>query len=181
MIPIRAYCVASSHPMMTCRVQTPRLLLVLLLLAANAVNACAAEKQVIGWIERVAITSEGIMMEAKVDTGADYSSVHADDIRYFSREGVCWVEFAIRDRSGRIYSLQRPLIRMSRIKMKTTGFLERAVVELEICVGDRKRLAQVNLAERGHFKYPLLLGRNFLGTHYLVDPAVKYLVPLDCH
>jgi hypothetical protein len=164
----------------TCRVQTPGLLLVLLL-AANVGNVRAAEKQVIGWIERIAITSEGIIMEAKVDTGADYSSVHADDVRYFGREGVCWVEFVLRDRDGKQHVMQRPLIRMSRIKKKTTGFQERPVVEIEICVGERRQLAQVNLAQRGHFRYPLLLGRNFLGTHYLVDPASEYLVPLLCH
>jgi len=121
------------------------------------------------------------MMEAKVDTGADYSSVHADDIHYFMRGGVCWVEFAIHDRSGKQYVRQTPVMRMSRIKKKTTGFQQRPVVTLEICVGDRKRLAQVDLAERGHFNDPLLLGRNFLGTHYLVDPASKSLMTLLCH
>ena len=164
-----------------CRFLISRLLLGLLLLAATNGELCAGEKQLIGWIERVAVTTEGVMMEAKIDTGADYSSVDADDIRYFMREGVCWVEFSIKDRSAKKHVLRRPLMRMSRIKKKTMGFQDRPVVKIEICVGDQQRLTQVNLAERGHFKYPLLLGRDFLGTHYLVDPASKYLQPLLCH
>ena len=151
-----------------------------LLLAATIGDASAGGKQIIGWIERAAVTTDAVVMDAKVDTGADYSSVHADDIRYLMHEDVSWVEFAIRDHHGEQHVLRRPLMRMGRIKKKTDGFQERPVVILDICVGDQTRPTQVNLARRGHFKYPLLLGRNFLGTHYLVDPAAKYTQPLLC-
>ena len=152
-----------------------------LLLAATIGDASAGGKQIIGWIERAAVTTDAVVMDAKVDTGADYSSVHADDIRYLVHEDVSWVEFAIRDHHGEQHVLRRPLMRMSRIKKKTMGFQDRPVVKIEICVGDQQRLTQVNLAGRGHFKYPLLLGRDFLGRHYLVAPASKYLQPLLCH
>ena len=157
-----------------------RLLAVSLLLAATSGNTCAGEKQIIGWIERAAVGTVAVVMEAKVDTGADYSSVHAGDIRHFMHEDESWVEFAIHGHNGKRHVLRRPLMRMSRIKKKTTGFQDRPVVMLDICVGDQKRSTQVNLAQRGHFQYPLLLGRSFLGTHYLVDPASKYLQPLLC-
>jgi len=73
-----SHCVCASFA--ACRALISRLLLILLLLAAKTGNVGAGEEQVIDRIERIAITTEGIMMEAKVDTGADYSSVHADDI-----------------------------------------------------------------------------------------------------
>jgi len=153
----------------------------LLLLAATAGIACAEEKKIIGWIEHISVNSDALMLEAKVDTGADYSSVHAEDIRQFTRDGAQWVEFTLLDQSGESHVLQRPLERIARIKKKTSGFQERPVVMLEICVGDVKRMAQVNLAERGHFKYPVLLGRSFLSTGYLVDSSAQHLLPPACH
>jgi hypothetical protein len=42
-------------------------------------------------------------------------------------------------------------------------------------------MAKVNLAERAHFKYPVLLGRSFLSTGYLVDSSAQHLLPPTCH
>ena len=151
-----------------------------LLLATTVGDAGAADKSVIGWIERVSLTSQALILDAKVDTGADFSSVHAEDIRYFMRDGARWVEFVLHDRSGRKYVLHKPLERMARIKKKTTGFQERPVVMLQLCIGGSERSVQVNLAQRGHFKYPLLLGRNFLSEHYLVDAGAKHLLNPSC-
>jgi hypothetical protein len=153
----------------------------LLLFTAATTVAGAGEGKIIGWIEQVSVTSDALLLEAKVDTGADYSSVHAEDIRQFTRDGSQWVEFTLLDQSGGRHVLQRPLERITRIKKKTSGFQERPVVLLEICVGDVKRMAQVNLAERGHFKYPVLLGRSFLSTGYLVDSSAQHLLPPACH
>jgi len=142
--------------------------------------ALADGKATVGWIERVALTSDALQMEAKVDTGADYSSVHADGVRYFDRDGSRWVEFALYDQQGKHYLLQRPLERVARIKKKTGGALERPVVVLDLCIGGVRHQAQFNLAERGHFKYPLLLGRDFLKDRFLVDSSHKYLLTPAC-
>jgi hypothetical protein len=160
-----------SHPVLLCS---------LLLLALSAGAVYADEKKVIGWIERVSVTTERLTMEAKVDTGADFSSVHAEAIRYFLRDGVRWVEFTLRDQDGNARTLERPLERMARVKKKTTGFQERPVVVLQICIGDARHTAQVNLAQRGQFKYPLLLGRGFLRSRFLVDPSEQYLLEPSC-
>ena len=143
-------------------------------------SAWADEKKIIGWIEWVAITTEGLTMAAKVDTGADFSSVHAEKVRYFTRGGNQWVEFVLRDRANKPHTLQRPLERVARIKNKTPGYQERPVVILQICVGDAQHPAQVNLAQRDHFKYPLLLGRSFLKSRFLVDASTSYLQEPVC-
>ena len=158
----------------------PALVCGLFYLAMPAASAHADEKKTIGWIERVSITTEALTMEAKIDTGADFSSVHAQALRYFDRDGSRWVEFILNDRDNNPRTLQRPLARMARIKKKTVGHQERPVVMLQICIGDATHLAQVNLAQRGHFKYPLLLGRNFLRSRFLVDPGEEYLLEPGC-
>lgn len=153
----------------------------MLLLLTFSSGTGAEENKIIGWIERVEVSTQGLSLEAKVDTGADYSSVHAEDIRYFERGSTHWVEFALQDGNGEKHVLQRPLERIARIKKKTTGYQERPVVMLQLCVGESKRMAQVNLAQRGHFEYPLLLGRSFLKTGYLVDSSAKHLLPPTCN
>ena len=151
-----------------------------LLVAINTGAAHADNKKTIGWIERVSITTEDLYMDAKVDTGADSSSVHAEEIRYFMRDSAQWVEFTLLDRNNNAHTLRRPLKRMVKIKKKTQGYQRRPVVVLEICVGDARHPAQVNLAQRGHFKYPLLLGRSFLKSRFIVDPGSKHLLEPRC-
>lgn len=148
--------------------------------ASTVIADDAGEKQVIGWIESVALTSASVVMEAKVDTGADFSSVHAEEIRYFEQEGRQWVGFSLTGSDGGRHYVQRPVERIARIKKKTGGYQERPVVVMEVCVGDRKSTTQVNLAQRGHFDYPLLLGRSFLQGHYLVDSDARYRLAPAC-
>ena len=143
-------------------------------LVALGTGADAVEKPTIGWVERVAIAAAGGVMEAKVDTGADHSSVAAAHIRHFERQGTPWVEFRLRDEKGRSTTLERPLARWARIKKKTGGVQQRPVVMLDLCVGGTRRLTEVNLADRVGFKYPFLLGRDFLQGHFLVDAGVEY-------
>lgn len=162
------------------RLQTSTILWGLLVLLAPTGPAFADDKKTIGWIERVSITNEGLTMEAKVDTGADFSSVHAEKIRHFTRDGARWIEFTLRDRDKSAYTLQKPLHRTARIKKKTQGSQTRPVVILQICVGDAQYPAQVNLAQRGHFKYTLLLGRDFLKSRFLVDPGERHLTKPNC-
>jgi hypothetical protein len=176
------YLIADAHCPATGRRRTGHALLLGLLLAFSAPALCGNDtKQVIGWIERVKLTTDALTIQAKVDTGADYSSVHAEDLRYFLRGNMRWVEFTLHDDDGAPHRLQRPVERMAKVKKKTTGHQERPVVVLELCVGRNKRKAQVNLADRGHFRYPLLLGRNFLGGQYLVDSGAKYTLRPDCN
>jgi len=153
----------------------------LVLLGVLGGSALAAEnKQVVGWIEAVKVSTEAVAMDAKVDTGADFSSVHADAIRFYRQNGDLWVEFTLQDQAGRRHTLQRAVVRMAKIKKKDGGFQERPVVTLRLCVGKQEKTALVNLAQRGHFKYPLLLGRSFLRGNYLVDPGSEYLAAPDC-
>ncbi|MCB1800610.1 MAG: ATP-dependent zinc protease [Gammaproteobacteria bacterium] len=136
---------------------------------------------VIGWVEQVTLTESALSLQAKVDTGADVSSVHTDSLRYFSRDGSPWVEFMLRADDGRSRQMQQPVVRFASIKLKTTGVQRRPVVRLGVCVGDRYRVTEFNLSQRGAFTYPVLLGRSFLAGHYLVDPAAKYRQAPRCN
>jgi hypothetical protein len=50
----------------------------------------AADKLTVGWTEIVSIFPGGMKVKAKLDTGADNSSLNARNIDYFDRDGERW-------------------------------------------------------------------------------------------
>ena len=88
-----------------------------ILLLALAVPAAGGEAQIFGWAEPVILEEAGYRLEAKLDTGADTSSLDAIDIRRFRRKGKSYVRFTVEDHDeGETIRLERPLLRRVRIK-----------------------------------------------------------------
>ena len=142
--------------------------------------AQAAGKQVIGWVEDVHINEARMNLVAKIDTGADKTSVKAKILKKFKRDGQEWVRFRIIDKHSHSVELERRIERYARIKRKMCPTLRRPVVKLGICLGNIFREVEVNLAKRKGFKYNMLIGRNFLQGVYLVDSALQYESQPQC-
>lgn len=130
-----------------------------------------AEPIVVGWIESVKLSSEGLVLPAKLDTGADTSSLHVSDIRWSRREGGEWVAFDVVDRDNRKVRLERKVERMARVKKAAGGVQDRPTVLLGVCLGDTYRVTEVNLTDRTGFKLPFLVGRSFLANRFAVDSS----------
>ncbi len=73
-------------------------------------NLYAQEKQTVGWIEKAHITPGDITLDAKLDTGADGTSVNAVDINKFERDGKTWARFTIDDKKGHKVTLEREIV-----------------------------------------------------------------------
>ena len=157
-------------------------LAVLLATLASGVGTAHAEDRtaILGWVEKVAIADTGLIMHAKIDTGADNSSINASGIDYVKRDGNTWVRFKLKDRTGNQITLERPLVRVGQIKRKEGGYIERPVVTLGLCVAGQMVDAEVNLADRDHFQYPVLVGRSLMARRFLVDPERTYLTQPGC-
>ena len=149
------------------------------LLSAYAPIALA-DKQVIGWLEQAHIGEAKMRLEAKVDTGADTSSIKAKILDTYERDGKPWVSFRIEDRHDHTVELDRQVIRYASIKRKMAPSTRRPVVRLGICIGSVYRDVEVNLAEREGFKYHMLIGRNYLQGVFLVDSEQQYLTRPTC-
>lgn len=146
--------------------------LVVLLLGPG--SAPKAGPVVMGWIERVRIHPEDLLMEAKMDTGARNTSIDAADIVEFTRGGKKWVRFNVSNRKGRTVTFERPIFRIAWIKRSATKTTPRTVVILPLCIGNVLREVEVNLAKRSHLNYPLLVGRSAMKGKVLVDSSRKF-------
>lgn len=140
------------------------------------------DKQIFGLHEHVFIDELGLGLKAKLDTGATTSSLSAQNIQRFKRDGESWVRFqlAFAEAPEQLYEL--PLARISRIKRRADDFdpeeektySARPVVELSLRIGQRQQLIEVNLTDRSAFKYPFLLGaRGLKSLGAVVDPGLS--------
>jgi hypothetical protein len=143
-------------------------------LVSGPMEAQGAEKAVIGWLERISITPDHLVLHAKMDTGADSCSLHVEDIEPFKRDGKKWVRFRVVNRTGEWILLERKVFRFVRIKSMGSESQRRHVVEMGICLGDTGKQVQVNLVDRSGFKFQMLVGRNFLKDSFIVDPSAQY-------
>ncbi|WP_417661623.1 ATP-dependent zinc protease [Pseudomonas sp.] len=159
----------------------------LLALPVMAAEKPAPELNTYGRYEMVTLPQIGQTLKAKMDTGAMTASLSAKDIEQFKRDGGEWVRFrlAIKDADDTVY--EQPLARITEIKNRaeeganvtasSPSTTERPVVNLEICVGHQLRTVEVNLTDRTHFDYPLLIGASAIRKlDAAINPAERYTV-----
>jgi hypothetical protein len=132
--------------------------------------------QRIGQVEYVDIMPLGFRQKGRIDTGAETSSIDAQDIIEFERDGRPWVKFVVKDRNtGEAVELRAPVRRTVLIKQHGVDNVRRQVITLTLAIGGMKDDVEVTLADRENFEYPILIGRNFLQGRALVDVSRKFL------
>lgn len=133
------------------------------------------EKPVIGWVEKVRIYPGGAIYSAKIDTGADHSSLHVSYWEKFFLDGEAWVRFTISPKNQEMQTLELPIHRLANITRHGAPDEERPVVLMGVCLGTLfKRNVEVNLADRRNFSFKMLIGRSFLEDSVFIDPSRKY-------
>lgn len=129
-------------------------------------------KRVIGGIEAVRIIPGDFVFPARIDTGAKTSSLHAEELQLFERDGKRWVRFRLTDGSkSRV--VEKKVIRRVRIKQQDAPPERRPVVKMRFILGGVSQSIQVTLTDRSNFQYKVLVGRNFLHDVYIVDVGQK--------
>lgn len=131
----------------------------------------------IGQIEYVDILPQGIRQKARIDTGAETSSLSAVEIQPFERDGKSWVKFNVIHRvTGEVTEFAKPLERTALIKRHGAENVERPVVMLTLAIGSIEQDIEVSLTDRSKFEFPVLIGRNFLDGNIAVDVSTKFLM-----
>jgi hypothetical protein len=138
--------------------------------------------QNIGWVENVCIGDLELKLKAKLDTGASTSSVNADIIKTVKRGDKRYVFYRIVDGDLKSDVIEAQLTRYTLIKpkMEDNDKIRRPVVMTEFRIGDKVIREEVNLANREHFAYPLLIGRNVLRNNFAVDSSKTFSIRTQC-
>ena len=133
---------------------------------------------IVGWLEDITliINDKKITLPAKIDSGADHSSLHAKEIIYYKKDEQTWIKFT----TDKEFVIETLFYKETQIKTKKAGVQSRPVVLLEVCIAGIKRKIEVNLVNRSHFSKPLLIGRSALDG-VLIDPTKTHLIKnTDC-
>lgn len=133
--------------------------------------------QVIGAVEWALVEPSNLVMEARIDTGAETSSIHAEDIRLVEKDGKRYVQFSLVDReSGDLIPVERRLHRRILVKQNTEDAPEdrRYVVRMWVTIGESRLWLDVSLSDRDDFEYELLIGRNMLMDEFVVDVSRQH-------
>lgn len=140
----------------------------------------AAEKAVIGWVERVLIQPGDFEIHAKIDTGAKTSSLNAPNLKIIERDGVEWATFEVTNRAGVTQRFEEKIIRIVKIRRHGNRHQKRPVIMLGVCAGTFYKVTQVNLIDRKNFNYQMLIGRRFMEKNLIVDPGRTFLAKPRC-
>lgn len=134
--------------------------------------------QVIGWREHIILPELGSAeLDAKIDTGARTSALHAVDLTVENRDGEEWVSFHI-PYLGKPRSVRHSAKVVDRRKIRNTSGIAqvRHVIKTTLVLGGRQWQIEVSLADREKMKHDIILGRTAVRDHgLLVDPAKSYL------
>lgn len=148
-----------------------------LLTTGSAINPAVGlgEDTIIGAVEDVTILPWNITFPARIDTGARKTSIDARNVKIKGNT----VKFHLIDPKGEDHIITLPLKEMQKVK-SASGQPNRPVVEMTICIGQKKMTIDVNLANRSKMTYPLLVGRNAIKKGFLVDVRKSNLLPPAC-
>ena len=143
-----------------------------------------ADMMTLGWRERLALPQFGIaMLKAKLDTGARSSSLHVDALETFARDGDTWLRFMVGlgRRSARQVQCEARALDRRVVADTGGGRSERWFIRTEVMLAGERFEVDMNLTDRRHMLFPMLLGRTALMGRFTVDPALSYTLPRPAH
>lgn len=135
----------------------------------------AAAPIVAGYLERMTLTKHRLTFEAKLDSGADTSSLNAEGIEQTRKSGRAMARFTLVDDTGRRAVVEAPVVRTARIRRAGTGPVERPVVVLDVCIAGVSGKAEFTLTDRSGMSAQVLIGRRFMARRILIDPSRRHL------
>ncbi|GAB2511129.1 ATP-dependent zinc protease [Microbacterium petrolearium] len=135
--------------------------------------------RLVGWREWVSLPGTGVeWLKAKVDTGAQTSSLHAFGLKEFTRDGQPWVRFEVHPwqrSSADAVTLELPVHDRRRVRSSSGHSQKRYVVLMDVRLLDEVIRAEVTLSRRDAMGFRMLIGRELLRKGFLVDAHQSYL------
>ncbi|MFN0058235.1 MAG: ATP-dependent zinc protease [Planctomycetota bacterium] len=134
---------------------------------------------VIGWREWVCLPELAIKsLEAKVDTGARTSVLHAVDVNEYRRAGTLYLRFKVfphQQDDARPILARAPVIDRRHVRNSSGQQELRWVISTLLELNDERFPIELSLTSRHAMGFRMLLGRESVRRRFLVNPARSYL------
>ena len=147
--------------------------------ANKAAKPKASDLTVVGWREWVGLPDLGVeRLKAKVDTGARTSALHAFDLETFTRGGLEWVRFVVHPLQGKMkpsIPAEAPVAELRRVTSSNGKSELRPVIVTTVELQNKRWRIELTLTRRDEMSFRMLLGREALRRHCLVNPGKSYL------
>ncbi|MDO4184731.1 MAG: RimK/LysX family protein [Rhodospirillales bacterium] len=128
---------------------------------------------IIGAVEPIYFLPMKKPFMARIDTGAETSSIDVANRTIFERDGEQWVAFDLVNREyGETHHFEKKVERRQKVK-RIEGREKRTVVMMSVRFGGEIIRTQFSLAERDKFSYQGLIGRNILNGRAVVDTSLS--------
>ncbi|MEO3682415.1 RimK/LysX family protein [Shewanella vesiculosa] len=139
-----------------------------------------SDKKMIGPLAELSIKQTGLLYNTRIDTGAVENSLHAVNIRVDKEDTVNiennigkMITFTTANEKGQQAEV-RTKIRGTSLIRNAQGTERRYMVRLNVGEPRHEYVVDVNLKDRSKMGYKLLIGRNWLQGHYMVDVSKKH-------
>jgi hypothetical protein len=132
-------------------------------------------KVTIGPVEEVILLPWRLKLLARIDTGANTSSIGAEKLKIRGNTA----HFTLGEEYSGI-KIELPIVEWKTFSSSESHEL-RPVVEMEICLGPKRLRIQVSLNDRSRVAYPFLVGRRVLEEGaFIVDVSRTIRIPAAC-
>lgn len=137
-------------------------------------------KLIVGEVERIYLADPEQVYTARIDSGAETSSIDARNITRFERDGRNWVRFDVPvSGTDELVTLEKEVSRRVKVIQASADDPERRiVVELQFAIGDHQQVAEFTLTDRNDLSYEVLIGRNVLRDVMLIDVGSEFATKL---
>ncbi|RVU86610.1 ATP-dependent zinc protease [Leucothrix sargassi] len=136
-------------------------------------------KTIIGRLESIELPEFNITdLDVRVDTGAKTSSLHVDNLVKSTINGQPYVTFDLHPDSynvEKIVKCEAPISDIRNVKSSNGKAEQRYVIQTLAKLGTLEWLIEITLTDRSDMSYLMLLGREALGSQFLVDPSKSFL------
>lgn len=132
---------------------------------------------VIGWREWVSLPELGLDgIKAKIDTGARSSALHAFNLRAFEAHGAPWMRFDVHpmQHGGPTVVAEAEVVEMRRVRNPGGRRELRPVIRTPVSLLGQTWVIDITLTPRWGMGFRMLLGRQALRHHFLVDPGRSF-------
>ena len=149
-----------------------------------AANECSG-KYIVGPVETIHIKDLNMDFKARIDTGANTTSINAYDLHVIdgnnkpANSKQSWhenlgkmIRFTTANAEGKEETHTGKIIKISEIR-NAQGVERRYAVVMDLIWNGKSHAIPVNLRDRKKLEYKLLIGRNWLDGKYLVDVSKK--------